>query len=81
MNEYMETTPKEFELLVYFMENENVVLNRESILNSVWGYDYNGDTRTVDTIVKQLRRKLTDACPYIRSIYGIGYLFGVSGHV
>lgn len=78
---YMETTPKEFELLVYFMENENVVLTREAILNSVWGYDYNGDTRTVDTIVKQLRKKMTDGCPYIRSVYGVGYLFGVNEHV
>lgn len=78
---YLETTPKEFELLVYFVENENVVLTREAILNSVWGYDYNGDTRTVDTIVKQLRKKLTDECPYIKSIYGVGYLFGVNNDV
>ena len=78
--EFMETTPKEVELLVYFLENENVVLSREAILNSVWGYDYNGDTRTVDTIVKQLRKKMTDQCPYIKSVYGVGYLFGVGEH-
>ncbi|MBQ2802167.1 MAG: response regulator transcription factor [Lachnospiraceae bacterium] len=77
-NEYLETTPKEFELLQYFMENEGVVLNRDRILNSVWGYYYVGDIRTVDTLVKQLRKKLKDNnC--IRSVYGVGYVFGGEG--
>lgn len=74
-NEYIETTPKEFELLQYFMENQGIVLNRSRILDAVWGYYYVGDIRTVDTLVKQLRKKLKDSnC--IRSIYGVGYVFG-----
>ncbi len=77
-NEYIETTPKEFELLQYFMENEGIVLSRDRILNSVWGYYYVGDIRTVDTLVKQLRKKLKDSnC--IRSVYGVGYVFGGEG--
>ncbi len=71
----VDCTPKEFELLQYFMENQGIVLNRDTILNSVWGYYYVGDIRTVDTLVKQLRKKLKDSnC--IRSIYGVGYMFG-----
>ncbi len=73
---YIETTRKEYELLLYFMEHSNVVLSRGAILDAVWGYDYVGDIRTVDTMVKQLRRKLGDECDYIRSVYGAGYLFG-----
>ncbi len=77
--EYIETTPKEFELLQYFMENEGIVLSRDQILNSVWGYYYVGDIRTVDTLVKQLRKKLKDSnC--IRSVYGVGYVFGGGGN-
>lgn len=77
--EYIETTPKEFELLQYFMENENIVLSRDQILNSVWGYYYAGDIRTVDTLVKQLRKKMKDSnC--IRSVYGVGYVFGGEEH-
>lgn len=75
---YLETTPKEFDLLVHFAENENIVLTRESILNSVWGYEYDGDMRTVDTLIKQLRKKMTDKHPYIVSIYGVGYRFEVN---
>lgn len=75
---YIETTRKEYELLVYFMEHPDIVLTRNAILDAVWGYDYVGDIRTVDTVVKQLRRKLTDECGYIRSLYGVGYIFGSS---
>ncbi len=75
-DQYIETTRKEYELLLYFMEHSNVVLSRGTILDAVWGYDYVGDIRTVDTMVKQLRRKLGDECDYIRSVYGAGYLFG-----
>lgn len=74
---YFETTPKEFELLVYFAENENIVVSREKILNAVWGFEYDGDIRTVDTLIKQLRKKMTDKHPYIQSIYGVGYRFEV----
>ena len=58
-------------------ENEKVVLKRENILDAVWGFDYDGDMRTVDTIVKQLRKKMTDKYPYITSVYGVGYRFEV----
>ena len=50
-------------------------MTRDSILESVWGYDYSGDTRTVDTLVKQLRRKIAPYGSYIRSVYGVGYIF------
>ena len=50
-------------------------MTRDSILESVWGYDYSGDTRTVDTLVKQLRRKIVPYGSYIRSVYGVGYIF------
>lgn len=73
---YVETTRKEYELLLYFIENSGIVLARNTILDAVWGYDYVGDIRTVDTLVKQLRKKLTEECTYIKSIYGVGYLFG-----
>lgn len=73
-------TPKEFSLLLYFIQNRDLVLTREAILNAVWGYDYQGDIRTVDTLIKQLRKKLPDSCPYIQSIYGVGYRFEVTDH-
>ena len=75
--EFVDTTPKEFNLLVYMCENEKVVLKRENILDAVWGFDYDGDMRTVDTLVKQLRKKMTDKYPYITSVYGVGYRFEV----
>ncbi|MBD5545163.1 MAG: response regulator transcription factor [Lachnospiraceae bacterium] len=78
--EYMETTPKEFDLLLFFMENEGMVLTRDHILDAVWGYQYVGDIRTVDTLVKQLRKKMKNGS-YIRSVYGVGYVFGGTGYV
>lgn len=74
-NRMLDLTPKEFDVLLYFIENEHRVLERESILDAVWGIDYYGDFRTVDTIVKQLRKKLGEKCNYIRSVYGVGYFF------
>lgn len=64
---------KEFELLVYFMENEGIALSREKILNNVWNYDYFGDARTIDTHVKKLRSKLGDKGEMIKTIWGMGY--------
>lgn len=75
--EYIVTTPKEFELLSFLMENKNIALKREQILDAVWGRDYEGTYRTVDTVIKQIRIKLGDECPYIKSIYGVGYIFEV----
>lgn len=66
---------KEFELLVYFMENEGIALSREKILNSVWNYDYFGDARTIDTHVKKLRSKLGEKGELIHTIWGLGYKF------
>lgn len=73
-------TPKEYNLLLYFTQKKNMVLSREMILNAVWGFDYEGDIRTIDTLVKQLRKKLTDECGYIHSIYGMGYRFEEEVH-
>lgn len=70
-------TRKEFELLKYFIENPNIVLTRENIIDAVWGQDYYGDTRTIDTFVKQLRKKLSEKSGLIQSVYGVGYKFGV----
>ena len=71
----IDVTPKEFDFPLFFIRHQNQVLSREVILDSVWGFDYEGNTRTVDTLVKQLRKKLTDKCPFIHSVYGIGYCF------
>ena len=68
---------KEFELLVYFIENAGIALSREKILNNVWNYDYFGDARTIDTHVKKLRSKLGECGDYIKTVWGIGYKFEV----
>lgn len=68
-------TPKEYALLLLFVKNPNIVLSRDTILNRVWDYDYEGDLRTVDTHIKQLRAKLTKECDYIKTVRGSGYLF------
>ncbi len=70
-------TPKEFELLLYLMENENIALSREKILNAVWDYDYFGGLRTVDTHIKQLRAKLEEKGDCIKTVRSIGYRFEV----
>ncbi len=66
---------KEFELLAYFVENRGIALSREKILNNVWGYDYFGDARTIDTHVKKLRSKMEDKGELIKTIWGMGYKF------
>jgi len=66
-------TPREFDLLYYLMLNKNLVLNREQILEKVWGFDYFGDERTVDTHIKCLRSKLFDCGNYIKTIRKFGY--------
>ena len=68
---------KEFELLVYFVENKGIALSREKILNNVWNYDYFGDARTIDTHVKKLRSKLGDCGEYIKTNWGMGYKFEI----
>ena len=71
----IELSLREYELLVYLIENENIALSRDKILNNVWNYDYFGDARTIDTHVKKLRSKLGDKGEYIRTIWGMGYKF------
>ena len=78
--QHIPTTRKEFDLMVYFMEHPGIVLPRDTILNAVWEYDYVGDVRTIDTLVKQLRKKLGVECSYIRTVYGVGYIFGEEGY-
>ena len=75
----VELSYKEFQLLVYFMENKGIALSREKILNHVWNYDYFGDARTIDTHVKKLRAKIGDKGEYIKTIWGMGYQFEVNG--
>ena len=58
------------------MEHGGMILQRNVILDAVWEYDYEGDIRTIDTLVKQLRKKLGEECNYIRTVYGVGYVFG-----
>ena len=67
--------PKEFDLIVKFVQNEHRVLSREKLLETVWGYDYLGDTRTVDTHVKELREKLGEYRACITTVWGVGYKF------
>ena len=71
----VDLTPKEYELLIYFKNNQNIAVSRENILNAVWGYDYFGDLRTVDTHVKKLRAKLGDCGKMIETVRGFGYRF------
>lgn len=65
-------TPKEFDLLVTLIDNRGIVLTREQLLERVWGFTFLGDSRTIDVHVRQLRRKLEDACP-IQTVWGTGY--------
>jgi two-component system alkaline phosphatase synthesis response regulator PhoP len=66
-------TPKEFSLLLYLVENKGIVLTREKLLSEVWGFDYYGETRTVDAHIRSLRMKLGDAGQLIETVRGIGY--------
>lgn len=68
-------TPKEYELLSFLTQNTNRVFSREQLLNSVWGYDFGGDDRTVDTHVKMLRESLGKYRNFIVTVWGIGYKF------
>ncbi|MCO4096872.1 response regulator transcription factor [Macrococcoides canis] len=70
----IELTQKEYDLLYYFIDNKNQVLNREQIIEHVWGFDYAGDTNIVDVYVRYIRKKLGQSHDYIKSVRGIGYL-------
>lgn len=71
----LELTPKEYELLIYLAQNRNIAITREQLLNAVWGYDFYGDDRTVDTHIKMLRNSLDDHRHFIVTIRGVGYKF------
>ena len=77
-NEVVHVTPREFELLVYLVQNRNVAISRDKLLQVVWEYDYFGDDRTVDTHVKMLRKNLGPYRNYIQTVRGIGYKFEVN---
>lgn len=68
-------TPKEYELLVYFIQNEHIALSREQLLNKIWGYDFYGDDRTIDTHIKMLRNNLGKYRDWIITVRGMGYRF------
>ena len=73
----LEFTPKEVEILFLLVSNPGRVFDREQLLSKVWGYDYFGDTRAVDTQIKRIRQKLPENVEWgIRTVYGIGYKFG-----
>lgn len=69
-------TKKEFEMLCYLLENRGMVLTRDQLLNQIWGYDFDGENRTVDVHIRTLRQKLGDCGTYIETIRGIGYKMG-----
>ena len=71
----VEMSPKEYELLFYLLRNRNVALSRERLISEVWGYDFYGDVRTLDTHVKLLRRSLGRYSDYIVTLRGVGYRF------
>ena len=73
----IEMSLREYELLKYLVDNENIALSRDKILNNVWNYDYFGDSRTIDSHIKKIRHKLGKKGKYIQTIRGIGYKFEV----
>ena len=71
----VELTPKEYELLFYLIENKNIALSRDKLLSDIWGYDFFGDDRTIDTHIKNLRNALGPYRDYIITLRGVGYKF------
>ena len=75
----IELSFREFELLKFLIENKDKALSRDKILNSVWNYEFYGDTRTIDSHIKKIRHKLGKKGKYIETIRGIGYKFQIKG--
>ena len=73
--EKIQLSPKEYDLLVYLVKNAGIALTREQILQTVWGYDFFGDDRTLDTHIKLLRKNLGDYSRYVVTLRGVGYRF------
>ena len=71
----VEMTPKEYDLLFYFIKNKGIALTREKLLSAVWGYDFYGDDRTLDTHIKLLRKSLGEYRDHIVTLRGVGYRF------
>ncbi len=71
----IELSLREYELLKYLLDNENIALSRDKILNNVWNYDYYGDSRTIDSHIKKIRHKLGKKGKYIKTMRGVGYKF------
>ncbi len=71
----VDLTPKEYELLFYLVENKNIALSRDKLLSDIWGYDFFGDDRTIDTHIKNLRNNLGPYRDYIVTLRGVGYKF------
>lgn len=76
-NKQIEMSLREYELLKYLVDNQNIALSRDKILNNVWNYDYYGDSRTIDSHIKKIRHKLGKKGKYIETVRGIGYKFEV----
>ena len=74
-DEIVELTPKEYDLLVYMVKNKNIALSRDKLLNQVWGYDFYGEDRTVDTHIKMLRNSIKGYRKFIITVRGVGYKF------
>lgn len=74
-NDLINITPKEFEILTYLIKNKNIAITREQLLSNIWGYDYFGDDRTVDTHIKMLRNNLKQYRDHIITVRGIGYKY------
>lgn len=78
-NQLVNLTPKEFDLLLFLSKNTGQVFSREQLLSSVWGYDFIGDSRTIDTHIKKLREKLKFCEEHLITVWGVGYKLVVSG--
>ena len=74
-NKIINVTPKEFEILTYLIKNKEIAISREQLLSVLWGYDYFGDDRTVDTHIKMLRNNLGEYRCHILTVRGVGYKF------
>ena len=74
-NKEVKLTPKEYEMLVYFVQNKGIALSREALLNKIWGYDFFGDDRTIDTHIKMLRNSMGEYRDLITTVRGMGYRY------
>ena len=74
-NKEIKITPKEYELLCFFIKNKGIALSRETLLSKIWGYDFFGDDRTVDTHIKMLRNNLGEYRDLLKTVRGMGYKY------